>query len=58
MTPVGRLHLSLTETPHYRRLVEFIGDVAEYANRTGDTELAEIVERLRADLMALSADDE
>ena len=55
MTP--RLSLSLTETPQYRRLVQFIGEVSEYAQETNDAALADIVERLRADLMAMVADD-
>ena len=52
MTP--RLSLSLTEMPQYRRLVEFVAEVAEYAAETGDEELAVKVERLRAELMALT----
>ena len=49
-----KLSLSLTETPQYRRLVQFIGEVAEYAAETNDSELAAIVERLRGDLMRLA----
>ena len=52
MTP--RLSLSLTEMPQYRRLVEFVAEVADYAEMTDNRELAEAVEKLRADLMAMS----
>ena len=52
-----KLSLSLTETPQYRRLVEFIGEVAAYAEATDNAELAEIVERLRADLVELADGD-
>jgi hypothetical protein len=45
--------ISLTETPHFRRLVEFATDVDDYAELTGDDDLAAMVDRLRADLLEL-----
>jgi hypothetical protein len=45
--------ISLTETPHFRRLVEFATEVDDYAELTGDDDLAAIVDRLRVDLLEL-----
>ena len=47
---VARLTMSLTETEQFRRLVDFVGEVYDYAQLTSDEELAEKVRVLRDDL--------
>jgi len=44
------VEISITETPQFRRLIDFIHDVEDYADEIEDVDLAEIIDRLRADL--------
>lgn len=49
---------SLTEVPHFGRLVEFVADVYTYANETDDYALQGLVDTLRDDLIELTKRDE
>ena len=49
----AKLTISLTETPHFRRLVDFLEDVDSYARIVADEDLAEIVTEARSDLLGL-----
>ena len=49
-----QVEVSMTEAPHFRRLVELLHDVESHARVTADEDLTEITERCRADLAELS----
>jgi len=50
-----RIEISLTEMPHFRRLIEFMESVERYARLYADDELEEIVESARDDLLGMSS---
>ena len=52
------LHVSLTEQPQFRRLVEFVREVEAHAQATDDFDLLSIVNHLDDDLLGmLNGDD-
>jgi hypothetical protein len=48
--------LSVTETKQYRRIIEFIREVDQYASATGDERLAGIVGETLDDLLGMALD--
>lgn len=50
------LTFSLTQTRHFRRLVDFLSDVERIADERCDLELREAVEACRDDLLRESRD--
>lgn len=53
MARVVPVVVSLTEGPAFRRLITFVREVEELAEATDDGALAELVDNLRDDLLAL-----
>jgi hypothetical protein len=49
----AKFRLSVTEMPHFRRLVEFVEEVERHADEECDLALKEIVRLLRSDLLHL-----
>lgn len=49
----ARLSVSITETLHYQRLVDFVAEVEELADQRGDDDLRRLVDDLRGDLGSL-----
>jgi hypothetical protein len=49
--------ISLTETPQFKRLVEFASDVSQHASEFHDRPLAELVQNLHRDLLEMSGDE-
>jgi hypothetical protein len=47
------IKLSVTEMPHFRRLIEFVADVERHADEQCDLALGETVRSLRIDLLQL-----
>jgi hypothetical protein len=47
------IHMSFTEMPQFRRLVEFIDEVEDYARLTADEDLSDRVRHLRAELLEM-----
>lgn len=45
-----QIHISMTEVPHFCRLVDFVAAVERYADEECDMTLRSMVEELRADL--------
>lgn len=45
--------ISVTELPHFERIIQFICDVDDYAHREVDLELQGIVEDCRSDLLTI-----
>lgn len=48
-----KIKLSVTEMPHFRRLIEFVADVERHADEQHDLALGEVVRSLRIDLLCL-----
>jgi len=48
-----KYELSVTELPHFERLVEFLADVDDHAHREVDLDLKGLVESCRDDLLTL-----
>jgi muramoyltetrapeptide carboxypeptidase LdcA involved in peptidoglycan recycling len=52
----SHVKISLTEMPHFRRLVMFLEDVESHAAEHCDLELKQLVEDTRSDLLAVRED--
>ena len=52
--PRAELSLSVTELPQFRRLVDFVVDVGEYAHEQGDEGLQSLLQDLADDLLRAS----
>jgi len=49
----ARVEVSATDFPQFRRLVDFLHEMEDYARLTADEDLAGRVETVRADLRAI-----
>jgi hypothetical protein len=54
----ARVRISVTEMPHFRRLVDFVADVDRHADDQCDVALQEIVREVRIDLLRLMVGEE
>lgn len=54
--PQSHVTISMTEIPHFARLVRFLTDVDDYAHREVDLELKDLVEDCRAELLERHGD--
>lgn len=50
---VSVVKISMTEMPHFRRLVQFLEDVHDYAHREVDLDVKDLVEGCLDDLLRI-----